>query len=197
MRDSNRKQPQQSNKSHQPKSARAYLLKADTSTKDDRLFPIVGMGASAGGLETFEQFFTNMPADSGMAFVLVTHLDPGHTSMMTELIGRFTHMPVAEVTDGMPVAANRVYVIPPNRHLAIDQGILKLCVLSEHRGLRLPIDIFFRSLAADQGERAAAIILSAAAPTAPWAYRRFMAPAACPWRRTLPPPGMMVCPGAP
>jgi two-component system, chemotaxis family, CheB/CheR fusion protein len=160
MRDSNRKQPQPSNKSHQPKSAKALPLKSDTGTKDDRPFPIVGMGASAGGLEAFEKFFTNMPADSGMAFILVTHLDPGHTSMMTELVGRFTPMPVAEVTDNMPVAANRVYVIPPNRHLAIDQGILKLCALSERRGLRLPIDIFFRSLAADQGKRAVAIILS-------------------------------------
>ena len=160
MRDSNRKQPQPSNKSHQPKSARAGPLIADTITKDDHSFHIVGMGASAGGLEAFEKFFTNMPADSGMAFVLVTHLDPGHTSMMTELVGRFTPMPVAEITDDMPVAANRVYVIPPNRHLAIEQGILKLSPLPDHRGLRLPIDIFFRSLAADQGERAVAIILS-------------------------------------
>ncbi len=160
MRDSNRKQPQLSNKSHQPKSVRAGPLIADTITKDDHSFPIVGMGASAGGLEAFEKFFTNMPADSGMAFVLVTHLDPGHTSMMTELVGRFTPMPVAEITDDMPVAANRLYVIPPNRHLAIDQGILKLSPLPDHRGLRLPIDIFFRSLAADHSERAVAIILS-------------------------------------
>jgi two-component system, chemotaxis family, CheB/CheR fusion protein len=160
MRDSNRKQPQPSNKSHQPKSAKTPSLQVNTRTKDDHSFPIVGMGASAGGLEAFEKFFNHMPADSGMAFVLVTHLDPGHSSMMTELVGRFTPMPVAEVTDDMPVEANRVYVIPPNRHLAIDHGILKLCAQSEHRGLRLPIDIFFRSLAADQGERAVAIILS-------------------------------------
>lgn len=86
-------------------------------------FPIVGMGASAGGLEAFEKFFTHLPGDSGMAFILVSHLDPDHASMMAELVRRFTPMPVTEVTDGMRVEANRVYTIPPNRHLAMDQDL--------------------------------------------------------------------------
>jgi len=123
-------------------------------------FPIVGMGASAGGLEAFEKFFTHLPGDSGMAFILVSHLDPEHASMMAELVRRFTPMPVTEVTDGLQVEANRVYTIPPNRSLAMDQGLLRLTPLEERRGLRLPIDTFFRSLAADLGERAICIILS-------------------------------------
>jgi two-component system, chemotaxis family, CheB/CheR fusion protein len=123
-------------------------------------FPIVGMGASAGGLEAFEKFFTHMAKDSGMAFVLVSHLDPEHASMLAELVSRFTPMPVTEVTDGMRVEANRVYTIPPNRQLGLGQGLLRLTTLTERRGLRLPIDTFFRSLAADQAERAIGIILS-------------------------------------
>ena len=120
----------------------------------------MGLGASAGGLEAFKQFFTHMPGDSGMAFVLVSHLDPDHASMMTELLRRFTPMPVAEAGDGMRVMANRVYVIPPNRYLSMDRGALRLSTPPEPRGLRLPIDAFFRSLAEDQGDRAVCVILS-------------------------------------
>ena len=123
-------------------------------------FPIVGLGASAGGLEAFEKFFTPLPGDSGLAFVLVSHLDPEHASMLAELVGRATPMPVAEASDGMRVEANRVCTIPPNRQLVMDRGLLRLTTLMEPRGLRLPVDTFFRSLAADQGERAIGIILS-------------------------------------
>ena len=125
-----------------------------------RGFFVVGLGASAGGLEAFEQFFTHMPGDSGLAFVLVSHLSPDHESMMTELLRRFTPMPVEEAGEGMRVMANRVYVIPPNRNLAMDRGALRLSAPPEPRGLRLPIDAFFRSLAEDQGDRAACVILS-------------------------------------
>lgn len=82
-------------------------------------FPIVGMGASAGGLEAFEQFFRSMPPDNGMAFVLVSHLDPNHSSILNEILQRTTAMPVIEVQDQMVVAPNNVYVIPPNRDMAI------------------------------------------------------------------------------
>ena len=123
-------------------------------------FPVVGLGASAGGLEAFEQFFTHMPGDSGLAFVLVSHLNPDHESLMTELLGRFTPMPVEEAADGMRMMANRVYVIPPNRYLSVDRGALRLSAPPELRGLRLPIDAFFRSLAEDQGDHAACVILS-------------------------------------
>ena len=132
----------------------------DDVGQDYRSFPIVGMGASAGGLESFEQFFRNMPPDSGMAFVLVSHLDPGHASMLTEILQRNTTMVVAEAQDQMAVAPNQVYVIPPNRDMTIFHGSLQLSLLAGVRGQRMPIDLFLRSLAEDQGEKAISAILS-------------------------------------
>ncbi|MEO5698347.1 MAG: chemotaxis protein CheB, partial [Burkholderiaceae bacterium] len=123
-------------------------------------FPIVGLGASAGGLEAFELFFRQMPVDSGMGFVLVQHLDPSHASILTEIIQRCTAMPVVEAQDQMPVAPNRVHVIPPNRDMVIFNGALQLSVPVEPRGQRMPIDAFLRSLAEDQSEHAVGIILS-------------------------------------
>ncbi len=123
-------------------------------------FLVVGLGASAGGLEAFEQFLAHMPGDSGLAFVLVSHLDPDHESLMTELLRRVTPMPVEEAADGDRIMANRVYVIPPNRYLTVDGGALRLSIPPVPRGLRLPIDAFFRSLAEDQGDRAVCVILS-------------------------------------
>ena len=122
--------------------------------------PIVGIGASAGGLEAFEQFFRHTPADCGLAFVLVPHLDPSHASLLTEILQRTTTMTVVEALDQMPVAPNRVYIIPPNRDMAIFQGTLQLTVPGQPRGQRLPIDAFLRSLAEDQQENAIGIILS-------------------------------------
>ena len=126
----------------------------------DRLFPIVAIGASAGGLEAFEGFFAKMPPDSGMAFVLIQHLDPTHRSMLPELVARFTSMPVHQITDGMTIAPNNVYVIPPDRDLGIIHGSLHLLEPPERRGLRHPIDSFFRSLAIDQGDKAICIVVS-------------------------------------
>jgi two-component system CheB/CheR fusion protein len=126
----------------------------------DVLFPIIGMGASAGGLEAFEKFFLNVPPDNGMAFVLVSHLDPSHVSILTEILQRTTAMPVVEVQDQMAVAPNSVYVIPPNRDMSIFHGVLQLSVPEKPRGQRMPIDAFLRSLADDQGENAIGIILS-------------------------------------
>lgn len=125
-------------------------------------FPIVGIGASAGGLAAFEAFFQGMPAgaDPGMAFVLVQHLAPDHRSLLSELIRRCTRMPVFEVDDGVVVQPNCVYIIPPNRDMAFLNGTLQLLEPSAPRGQRLPIDFFFRSLALDQGQRAIGIVLS-------------------------------------
>ncbi len=123
-------------------------------------FPIVGIGASAGGLEAFEQFFLHLPPDIGMAFVLVSHLDPTHASLLTEILQRFTAMPVVEAEDQMKVKPNCVYVIPPNRDMAIFHGMLQLSELDQPRGLRMPIDAFLRSLAEDQGENTIGIVLS-------------------------------------
>ncbi len=125
-------------------------------------FPIVGIGASAGGLASFEAFFAGMPADRdpGMAFVLVQHLAPDHKSILTELVRRYTRMQVFEVEDGMMVQPNCAYIIPPNHDMAFLNGGLQLLEPSAPRGRRMPIDFFFRSLAQDQHERAIGIVLS-------------------------------------
>jgi two-component system CheB/CheR fusion protein len=124
--------------------------------------PIVGIGASAGGLAAFEAFFSNMPAatESGMAFVLVQHLDPDHKSILTDLIRRYTQMQVYEVADGMEIQPNCAYIIPPNKDMAFMHGRLHLMDPVASRGRRLPIDYFFRSLAQDRHERAICIVLS-------------------------------------
>ena len=125
-------------------------------------FPVVGIGASAGGLTAFEAFFSGMPTDTdpGMAFVLVQHLAPDHKSILTALIQRSTRMQVLEVEDGMAVQPNHVYIIPPNRDMAFLQGCLHLLEPSAPRGQRLPVDFLFRSLAQDQCERSIGIVLS-------------------------------------
>ena len=125
-------------------------------------FPIVGIGASAGGLAAFDAFFSGMPADRepGMAFVLVQHLAPDHRSMLTALVQRNTRMQVLEVEDGMVVQVNCTYIIPPNRDMAFLNGALHLLEPTAPRGHRLPIDYLFRSLAQDQRERAIGIVLS-------------------------------------
>ena len=125
-------------------------------------FPIVGIGASAGGLAAFEAFFSAMPTDpeSGIAFVLVQHLSPDHKSLLVDLVKRYTRMEVYEVADGMEVQPNCAYIIPPNRDMTFMNGSLQLLEPSAPRGLRLPIDSFFRSLAQNQHERAICIILS-------------------------------------
>ena len=125
-------------------------------------FPVVGIGASAGGLAAFEAFFSGMPADvdPGMAFVLVQHLAPDHKSILSDLIRRYTRMQVFEVEDGMVVKPNCAYIIPPNYDMAFMQGSLHLLEPVAPRGQRLPIDYFFQSLADDQREHAIGIVLS-------------------------------------
>jgi PAS domain S-box-containing protein len=121
---------------------------------------IVGIGTSAGGLEALEEFLAHVPASSGVAFVVIQHLDPTHKGMMPELLQRATPMKVTQAGNRMKVKPNCVYVIPPNKDLSILHGSLILLDPVAPRGLRLPIDFFFRSLAADQHERAVGIILS-------------------------------------
>ena len=135
---------------------------ADESVISKPGFPVVGLGASAGGLAAFEAFFSGMPADvePGMAFVLVQHLAPDHKSILVDLIRRYTRMQVFEVEDGMPVQINCAYIIPPNRDMAFLGGALQLLDPVAPRGQRLPIDFFFTSLAQDQRERAIGIVLS-------------------------------------
>jgi two-component system CheB/CheR fusion protein len=134
----------------------------ETAGTDAAGFPVVGIGASAGGLAAFEAFFSGMPAntDPGMAFILVQHLAPDHKSILSELVRRYTRMQVFEVEDGMTVRPNCAYIIPPNRDMAFLNGTLQLLEPAAPRGQRLPIDFFFRSLAQDQHERAICIVLS-------------------------------------
>ncbi len=123
-------------------------------------FPIAGVGASAGGLEAFTHLLENLPADTGMAFVLVQHLAAKHESMLTDLLSKVTPLPVREVKDGMAVKPDNVYVIPPNTEMAILHGVLHLMPREDTRGLHMPVDSFLRSLAADRGDDAIAVILS-------------------------------------
>ncbi len=130
----------------------------DGDTRRGKPFPVVGIGASAGGLEAFGQLLEALPVDTGMAFVLVQHLDPQHESQLTGLLSTHTNMPVVTVEDCMPIEPNKVYVIPPNTSMGIEDGCLKLA--EREAGLHLPIDIFFRSLASVQGSRAIGVVLS-------------------------------------
>src|SRR5579859_558949 len=126
--------------------------------RDD--FLVVGLGASAGGLEALYRLFDALPCDTGMAFVLVLHLDPTHSSMIADLLSGHTTMAVTEAADGMPIQPDCVYVIPPGAYLSIGEGLLRLTNPSERRGARMPFDFFLRSLAQDCGARAVCAVLS-------------------------------------
>jgi two-component system CheB/CheR fusion protein len=136
--------------------------KEKTTEKDKypNKFPIVCLGASAGGLEALEQFLGNVPHNSGMAYVVIQHLDPTQKGMLPELLQRITSMEVLQAKDRMTVKPNYVFVIPPNKSMSILKGVLHLFDPFEIRGLRLPIDFFLRSLADDQNEQAVGVILS-------------------------------------
>jgi two-component system CheB/CheR fusion protein len=131
----------------------------ETPAPDQPRF-IVGIGASAGSMEAYSQFFPALAPDTGMAFIVVQHLDPKHESLLAELIGRMTRLPVTQAENGMPVGPNQVYIIPPNANMALSQGFLKLVPRPERRGPHLTIDYLFYSLAEDQKEQAIGIILS-------------------------------------
>ena len=142
------------------KSIKAPLDRVVSLRSSGVPFPIVGIGASAGGLEALTQFFGGVPADSGMAFVVIQHLDPTLKGMLPDLLQRVTPIKVIQVKDAMTVKPNCVYVIPPNRDMSVLHGTLHLLEPAAPRGLRLPIDFFFRSLAEDQQDLAVGVILS-------------------------------------
>src|SRR5215813_6203648 len=141
------------------KTPESFLDDAGPQAKET-ICPIVGIGASAGGLEAFTQILRALPADTDMAFVLVQHLDPTHASMLTEILQRATVMSVSEVTDQMVVEPNHVYVIPPGVTMGVSSGMLELTPRVEVRGQHRPIDHFLGSLAEDQGDRAIGVVLS-------------------------------------
>jgi two-component system, chemotaxis family, CheB/CheR fusion protein len=144
-------------KQQQPFDRDSQSHDPETSSPANR-FPVVGIGASAGGLEAFRQLLSHLPIDTGMAFVLIQHLDPHQKSLLTEILARETAMPVVEVQNGLVVEPNRVYVIPPNTKMAIAHGALKLT--ARDRTNPMPVNTFFFSLAADLGSKAIAVILS-------------------------------------
>ena len=132
----------------------------ETAMPEDAGVRVVGIGASAGGLEAFENFFSRMPPDSNMAFVVVQHLDPTGHSSMPEILSRFTKMPIRVATDGMRVEPNFIYLMPPNKSIEIENGSLRLHAPTPPPGPRLHIDVFLRSLAKEKGSDAIGIIFS-------------------------------------
>lgn len=132
-------------------------------TQTSGLFPVVGIGASAGGLEAFSELLKNLPANTGMAYIFVSHLEPTHKSLLAEILSQITTMPLIEAKDGLKIEPNHVYIIPPNTSMTISKGILKLVTRTKISGLHLPIDHFLSSLAKDGDNRAIGIILSGAA----------------------------------
>jgi two-component system CheB/CheR fusion protein len=137
------------------------LSDEDGTVRDDSQAPyVVGIGASAGGLEALERFFENMPVETGLAFVVVQHLSPDFKSLMDELLARKTAIPIHRASDGMEVQANAIYLIPPRKDMIIANRRLLLTDKDPNQLVTLPIDHFFRSLAGDLGDRAIAIVLS-------------------------------------
>src|SRR5881296_3009520 len=139
-----------------PRPLSPLRAQASDATPDParKPFPIVGIGASAGGLEAITQLLRHLPTNTGMAFVFVQHLDPTHDSLLDELLARATAMPVVQVTEGRIVQPDHVYVIPPNVDMSISEGRLRLKPRTEVRGQHMPVDGFLRSLAWDQKSRA-------------------------------------------
>ncbi len=143
-----------------PESIAPAALDSQQLAETDAPFPIVGIAASAGGLEAFTGLLSHLPVDTGMAFVLIQHLAPDHKSLLTEILARTTQMPVNEVKDGMAVEPNQVYVIPPNTKMVLCKGVLKLSPREKIYGKYMPGDAFFTSLAIDRGHKAIAVVLS-------------------------------------
>ena len=147
-----------------PRPKRAAPMKAKPRGRPDvarpLAFPVVGIGASAGGLESLQRFMSQVSPSSGQAFVVVQHMAPTHPGLLAELLQHATPLPVVEVESGVRVKPNRVYVIPPNKNMAFTQGTLQLSAPTARRGLRLPIDYFFSSLADALGERCVGVLLS-------------------------------------
>ena len=133
---------------------------ARAASQVPRAFPVVGIGASAGGLDACRKLLDALPAATGMAFIFVQHLDPTHESMMVELLAGHTSMPVRQASDGMPVEPDHCYTIPPGHYLAVHEGILRLSSPLARHGTRLPFDFLLHSLAAEYAARAIAVVLS-------------------------------------
>ncbi len=151
----------------------------DASPAAGAVVPIVGIGASAGGIEAVGLLLDAMPADSGMALVIVLHLDPTHESRLASILGHRTSMPVAEITDGMTIEPDHVYVIAPDSYVSVERGRITLSEPAEPRGRRYPVDVLFNSLADDLGERAICVVLSGTGHNGTEGLRRVKAAGGC------------------
>src|SRR5271167_3399111 len=146
---------------HHAKADRPRWLQRALSASGRADFPIVAIGASAGGLDACRKLLDALPTPNGMAFVIVQHLDPSHDSMMVDLLAGHTSMPVLQATDGMPIERERVYVIPPGVYLSVDdKGALRISKPQARHGARLPFDFLLNSLAQEYGSRAVCVVLS-------------------------------------
>ena len=132
----------------------------DKPAAESGAFPVVGIGASAGGLDALTALLGTLPGNTGLAFVVIQHLDPKHQSMLPDLLARSTSMPVHEVGDGMSLEPNNIYVMPANAGLALSQHVFQLTPREASASLRMPIDVFLRSLALSHKNSAIAVILS-------------------------------------
>ena len=158
-----KKNPPAKRKAEKQTNAAVNEKKAGVKPKQTNDFPIVGLGASAGGLEALEIFFSHMPPDSGMGFVIIQHLSPTHKSIMGSLLAKDTQMKILEIKDGMTVQPDHVYLNPPNKDVIIINGTLQLVDPVKTGSINLPIDSFFRSMAEELSERAICVILSGTA----------------------------------
>src|SRR3954468_7988053 len=138
----------------------------------DEDFLVVGLGASAGGIRAFKEFFANVPPRSGMAYVVILHLSPEHESHLAEVLQFATEMPVTQVQDAVRIEPDHVYVIPPNKSLAINDGHLRLSEITRIEERRAPVDIFFRTLAESKGSHAVCVVLSGTGPNGSMGMKR-------------------------
>jgi two-component system, chemotaxis family, CheB/CheR fusion protein len=148
------------------------FLTGEAEEERENDFLIVGMGASAGGIKAFKEFFENVPADSGMAYVVILHLSPDHDSKLAEVLQASAAIPVAQVVESIKIKPNHVYVIPPNKSLAMNGGVLALSEIKGYAERRAPVDIFFRTLATEHTTRAVSVILSGTGPNGSMGVKR-------------------------
>ena len=146
-----------------PNKAASKVDSEPSRSKEKKIIAVVGVGASAGGLEAFSELLRNLPSKTGMAFILIQHLDPHHPSQLVQILTRETSLTVKEATDEEILRPNQIYVIPPNREMTMKEGTLRLWARSEARGRHMPIDRFFSSMAEERGSEAIGIVLSGTA----------------------------------
>jgi two-component system CheB/CheR fusion protein len=130
----------------------------DFLTEKPHGFLVVGLGASAGGIQALREFFEHAPADSGLAYVVILHLSPDHDSQLAQVIQAVTSIPVTQVTEQVEIAPNHIYVVPPNQHLVLEEGTIVPSLNLHVEERRAPVDIFFRTLADSHGPRAVSVV---------------------------------------